>query len=202
MLFGDGRMHRRTFLATLATTFSAKAAFAERVSVVGSQIRFENEIEREIRRQRQTYRLTGTALREYGWFNVYALGSYLATGQSANSAQELASIDAPKCLHLVLERDVSGADMSKAMSTMITANHHHEFSDEKQRLESFIRTRPVRRGENVWITHVKGEGTEVAIANDTPLFIANPRFSVAIWNIYLGPRNLGENIKRGLVSRL
>jgi hypothetical protein len=34
------------------------------------------------------------------------------------------------------------------------------------------------------------------------VFIANPAFSKAVWDIYFGKNNVGEDVKRGLVSRL
>ena len=59
----------------------------------------------------------------------------------------------------------------------------------------------VQKGEQIYLTHLPGVGINFNFAN-TNLTIKSPRFSQAVWEIYLGKRNLDDNIKHALTSRL
>ena len=60
----------------------------------------------------------------------------------------------------------------------------------------------MKRKENdrVWLTNVPGVGLCIKLEGKTEILIQNPQFSRAFWDIYLGRNNLGEDIKKGLVS--
>ena len=54
----------------------------------------------------------------------------------------------------------------------------------------------------MWLTHVPGTGLHVLLVGKNGRYIKNPRFARAVWDIYFGPNNLGDPIKKGLTSRL
>jgi hypothetical protein len=59
-----------------------------------------------------------------------------------------------------------------------------------------------KKGDHIFLTHLPGVGLHVSRAGKADFTIRNPAFTRAVWDIYLGRNNLGEGIKRGLVSRL
>jgi hypothetical protein len=102
-----------------------------------------------------------------------------------------------------MERTVSGADMAESFLTAIRANHPAgKFDDEVNLLLEKLRGDTARKGDHIYLTHMPGVGLEVKVAGRTEFVIKNADFHRTIWDIYLGRNNLGEGIKRGLVSRL
>lgn len=172
--------------------------------VDGSSITFPIKMEREIDGQKTSLWLTGTGLREKFFINVYAVGSYVADGSKPKNAAELVTLDAPKVLQLVFERDVDGAEMVDGLSTGIGYNYDVKtFASDLDALGAYMRAKPLKKGDQVWIMHVPSKGVRVRISGrDEEVSVPNPRFARAIWDIYLGPNNLGRSIKAGLCSRL
>jgi hypothetical protein len=148
-------------------------------------------------------RLTGTGLRQKFLVNVYAIGSYVQEGVRVDNAGQLAAVDCPKRLHLVLERAVEGKDLAEAFRAAVRLNYPEPaFNDEVGRLVEVLRGQKAEKGESVYLTHVPGVGLHCYLAGKVDLLITSPGFSKAVWDIYLGPRNVSEAIKKGLVSRL
>ena len=54
----------------------------------------------------------------------------------------------------------------------------------------------------IWLTHVPKVGLRCRINDRKPLLIKNVAFAHAVWDIYLGKKNVGERIKTGLTARL
>ncbi|MGH9678048.1 MAG: chalcone isomerase family protein, partial [Candidatus Acidiferrum sp.] len=134
---------------------------------------------------------------------VYSIASFVRSDVKVRNAAELASADVFKRLHLVMERDVAGGDMADAFSSAIRRNYPEPaFSEEVQTLVRMLQAGTARRGDSILLTHLPGEGLQIKVGVNEPFVITNPAFSKAIWDIYLGPNNIGESIKRGLVSRL
>lgn len=175
----------------------------EMVGVGGSAIQYATPINSTIGGKQYSMALTGTALRKKLFFSVYAIGSYAQEGVVIHSPEELASLDCAKHLHLVMERDVSGADIAEAFSNSVRANYAAPaFGTQLQTLREYIGAQGVRRGDQIWLTHIPGVGLQVQVVGRVPLVITDVAFARAIWEIYLGHNNLGEPIKQGLVSRI
>ena len=60
----------------------------------------------------------------------------------------------------------------------------------------------VNKGDQVWITNVPGYGLHIHLVGKKQEFIPGVKFSKAVWEIYLGEKNIGEAVKKALVSRL
>jgi len=147
--------------------------------------------------------LTGVGLRQKFFLNVYAIGSYVIEGAAVHTAEELAALDQPKQLHLVLERDVDGKDMAEAFLVAIRQNHPvPAFNDEVNRLTEMLRELDLKKDDHIYLTHLPGVGLRCHVVNKGEFTIDNPKFSKAVWDIYLGKNNVGEGIKKGLTSRL
>jgi hypothetical protein len=175
----------------------------ELVGVRGSSTQFTSTMGVTVNGKPVKLALTGVALRQKYFFNVYAIGSYVQEGANVHTAEELATVDAPKQLHLVMERDVSGKDIAEAFLIAIRQNYPMPaFDAEVARLTKTIREMNFNKGDHIYLTHQPGVGLRCNIVNKGEFTIDNPAFSRAVWDIYLGANNIGEGIKKGLTSRL
>lgn len=176
---------------------------AELVGISGSYTRFATAIEGRIGGAPVKMVLTGGALRQKAIFNVYTVGSYVQAGAGVRSAGELAALDGPKQLHLVMERDIPGTKMAETFAAAIRQSHPAPtFTPELDALARLLRDRTIKKGEHIWLTHVPQVGVHCHVVGQGEHLIKNVRFSRAVWDIYLGEKNVGEAIKRNLVSRL
>ncbi|HJT77513.1 MAG TPA: chalcone isomerase family protein [Gemmataceae bacterium] len=196
-------MFRMHLLALAVLGLGAAAGLAgETVGVDGSSAQYPVRVECNVGGQPVKLVLTGTAVRKKYFFNVYAVASYVQQGAAVHSADELAAADVPKQLHLVMERGVDGKTMAAAFREAVRLNYPAgTFDNELNTLADFMQANPVKKGDQVWLTHIPGVGFRGRLGAKAVL-IRNPRFSRAIWDIYLGKNNLGEAIKQGLTSRL
>jgi Chalcone isomerase-like len=201
---GGSRMVPSRMLAVvLVGAWGAGGLATELVGVRGSFAQFATRIESTIGSTPVTLVLTGGALRQKAVFNIYAIASYVQEGRAVRSAGELAATDCPKQLHLVMERDVTGEQMTAAFTTAIRMGHPAPaFAPELDELAGLLRGRTIRTGDHIWLTHVPGVGLHCQVVGRGEHLIKNVRFSRAVWDVYLGEKNLGESIKQGLVSRL
>ncbi|HTU19083.1 MAG TPA: chalcone isomerase family protein [Gemmataceae bacterium] len=176
---------------------------AELVGVPGSNNQYTTTMDITIADKPVHLVLTGVALRQKLFFNVYAIGSYVLDGAAVHTAEELAALDVPKQLHLVMERGVEGRDMAEAFLIAIRQNYPTpNFDAEVSRLIEKIRQLQLQKGDHVYLTHQPGIGLRCQVIGKGDFTIDNPAFSRAVWDIYLGKNNVGDGIKKGLVSRL
>jgi len=191
-------------IVSAALLLCATAASAtELVGVRGSSTQFTTTMGITVGDKPVKLVLTGVALREKFFLNVYALGSYVIEGAAVHTAEELAAVDQPKQLHLVMERDVDSKDFAEACAVAIRQNYPvPEFSEEVDRLTEKMREFDLKKGDNIYLTHLPGVGLRCNVVNKGDFTIDNPAFSHAVWDIYLGKNNVGEGIKKGLISRL
>lgn len=182
---------------------SASVRSADLVDVPGSRdTKYPSEVTGELGGKTVKMVITGTAMRTKYILNVYAIASYLQAGTKASGPEGLASVDAYKRLHLVMERTVEGKDMAEAFRTAIRANYASGFDDEVAMLTQLMQSTVARKGEHIGLTHLPGVGLHVAMPGKVDFIIKNPKFSQAVWDIYLGRNNVGEPVKRGLTSRM
>jgi hypothetical protein len=192
----------RLVLVLVAGLCVSTVIAGETIGVTGSDVQYPTTATASIGDKKYPEKLSGAAMRKKAIFNVYTIGSYVSTEFTGRSAEELAACDKVKQLHLVLQRNVTGNDMGKAFEEAIRANHPNEFTTEMTKLTNLIRAYDVKSGEHVWITHVPGYGLHIQLVGKTSEFIPGVKFAHAVWEIYLGAKNVGESVKQGLVSRL
>ncbi|MBY0233307.1 MAG: chalcone isomerase family protein [Gemmataceae bacterium] len=194
----------RAACAVLASAALAGAVWAgEMVGVPGGTAQFVAVMETMSGTTPMKLNLTGVAMRTKLILNIYAIGSYAQEGCKAKTAEELAAADCVKRLHLVMERTVDGKDLGEAFRSAVRLNHPEpEFKEEVNTLAQYMRTTSLRKGEHLYLTHAPGLGLHISVAGKADFLIKNPKFSQAVWEIYLGKKNIGEQIKTGLASRL
>lgn len=195
---------RRSSLLTLVVLATVAPLQASDVATVpGSTVTYPIAIEANVAGKAVKLGLTGTAMRTKVILNVYAVGSYVQEGVSVRTPEELAAADCAKRLHLVMERTIDGKDLAEAFRSAVRMNYGEPvFTEEVTMLVQYMRSTSVRKGEHIFLTHVPGIGLHCSVAGKADFFIKNVRFSQAVWEIYLGKKNLGEHIKKGLTSRL
>ncbi len=191
-------------LAAIVVACGGAGTFAaEVVGVPGSSTQYTTPVEAISEGKPVQLVLTGTALRQKYFLNVYAIGSYVQQGASVRTAEELAASDSPKRLHLIMERAVAGKDMAEAFRVAIRMNYPEPaFAAEVNTLVQQLQNHTAEKGDQILLTHVPGVGLHCNLSGKAEFTIKNVHFSQAVWNIYLGKNNLGEAIKKGLVSRL
>jgi hypothetical protein len=150
----------------------------------------------------QIRRQAGAAMRKKAIFNVYTVGSYVRDDFQGKTAEDLAGTDTLKQLHLVIQRSISGEDMANAFRDAIRANYSDGFNDELEKLTALMKASDVEKGNEVWITNYPGYGLNINLVGKKSEFIKGTKFAKAVWDIYLGPKNVGDNVKKALVSRL
>lgn len=175
---------------------------AEMVGVPGSKVQYPTLVEASIGEKKISQKLTGVAMRKKLVFDVYAVGSYIDASAKVKNAEELAAADVVKQLHLVLQRSVSGKDMANAFHDALRANYPTEFKEEIGKFLELLRAHNVVEGDHVWLTHVPNYGIHVNLVGKKQEFIQNVKFAKAVWDIYFGPKNIGEAVKKGLSARL
>ncbi len=189
--------------AAVVLGLSAAVLAAELVEVPGSGTRYPAAVDAAIGGKAVKLALTGVALRTKLFVNVYSVASYVEKGAGVSSPEALAQADCPKRLHLVMERSVDGKDMAEAFGAAVRMNHPEpQFAEEMNQLLQFMRSCPMRKGEHALLTHVPGIGLQINVAGKADFLIKNVAFSRAVWEIYLGKKNLGDAIKRALTARL
>lgn len=194
-------LHRMLVVAVFVGSVSTVSA--DDVEVRGSGNSYKAAIETKVADKPVKMVLTGTALRKRAFFSVYTIGSYVEAGAAVNTPEELAAKDCPKQLHLIMERDVGGRDMADAFVSAIRQNYPEpKFAAELKTLSDFMQAQTVKKGDHVWLTHVPKVGLHCNLVGKTDVQIKDVAFSQAVWEIYLGKKNIGDAIKKGLVSRL
>src|SRR3954452_2628297 len=193
-------------LASVALTCLATASAVlavDYVDVPGSRdVKYPSEVSGNLGGKPVTMVLTGTAMRTKYTLNVYAVASYVQQGVKVSSAEGIASADCYKRLHLVMERNVEGKNMAEAFRAAIRANYPQGFDDEVTMLMQLMTAHVAAKGDHIGLTHLPGVGLHVAMPGKADFVIKNPKFSKAVWDIYLGKNNVGEHVKKGLTSRL
>ena len=172
------------------------------VGVPGAKTEFPIASSAQIAGKEVALRLTGTAMRTKAIFNVYAIASYVAADAACKTAEELAAADVPKRLDLVFEREVSGRDMATAVRASVEANHPGAFEPELKACAEHLAKETLKKGLKVALIHTPGVGIMVMLGEGKALRFDNVKFSAAMWDAYLGKHNVGDKVKRGLVSRL
>ncbi|MCE9606970.1 MAG: chalcone isomerase family protein [Planctomycetia bacterium] len=148
-------------------------------------------------------RLTGQAIRKAFGIKFYKIGSYCCETISPTNVDALAAADVPKQLLLVMERDVSEAVLSRSFRETFEKNDpDKKFVKEIQTMLDYMTSSPLKKGEHVLITHLPQTGVSVRGRNQDPITVDNPAFAEVVWNVYMGPKGVSDELRTGLGTRL
>jgi Chalcone isomerase-like len=193
----------RLLLVTAVAVLFGAVALGESVGVDGTAARYDTRIEATIGGKAVKLDLTGAGLRKKLVFKVYTIGSYVEAGAAVRSAEELAAIDCPKQLHLLMQRDVAGKEMADAVEQAIhKARGDDAFPAELKALAETMKALELKKGDHIYLINIPKKGIEYDVAGSKRVLIENCDFSRAIWEIYLGKKNIDDDLRKALVSRL
>jgi len=164
---------------------------------------FPVAVSAEIAGKKAEMRLTGHAVRRAMRIRFYKIGSYCCESVKPADVDSLAAADVPKQLLLVMERDVSAAILERSFRETFEKNDpDKKFVAEIQTMLDYMTSSPLKKGEHVVITHLPNSGVSVRGRNQEPIVVKNPAFATVVWNVYMGPKGVSEELRTGLGSRL
>ncbi len=149
----------------------------------------------------QELRLNGAGVRTKFIVKVYAGGLYLPA--PSQDADAIVTADAPKRVRMVFLREV---DRKKIMETYREGFHANSAGPKLEALLAQLdRIAPavpdMKKGGEMVVTYVPGEGTTVAATGATPVTIEGKDFADALFRNWLGPRPADGDLKKGLLGR-
>ena len=149
----------------------------------------------------QELRLNGAGLRTKLFVKVYAGGLYLAA--PSRDADAIVAQDGPKRVRMVFLRDV---DKKKIMETYREGFHANSAGPKLQALLADLdRIAPavpdMKKGGEMVVTYVPGEGTTVAATGATPVTVEGKDFADALFRNWLGSRPADADLKKALLGR-
>ena len=196
-------MIKKLVFSSLLLVLSFQTWAAETVSLSGSGVRFSTTTDYLANAKSNKMALTGVAMRSKFLVNVYAIASYVQEGIKPKSSDELINADIYKQLNLVMERQVDGREMAASFKASVLLNHkEEEFPEELTLLDNLFKEIKVVKGDQVKLTHLPGVGIHCQVVDKIEVTIKSVAISKAIWEIYYGKNNLGESIKKSLLSKL
>ena len=148
--------------------------------------------------------LNGAGMRAVAMFRAYVVGLYLPSkGQDANAVIRMSG---PKRLHLVLMRDLDGADLGKGFERGVKDNlTSAEATSLSSRLSMFDRSvkslGEVPKGTVILLDYLPGQGTRVQVNGQTVgPDIPGEDFYRSLMLIWLGEHPVGSFLKQELLG--
>ena len=145
--------------------------------------------------------LNGMGLREATWLNVhvYVAGLYLEH-PSSNAAEIIASNE-PKQLVLHFVRDVDRGRIIEAWSKGFARAATVPLAQIHGQIDRLNAAMPeLRKGDTLSFTYVPGQGVAVMVNGTTRAVIAGDDFARSLFSIWLGPKPLKPELRRGLLG--
>lgn len=151
-------------------------------------------------------RLTGTAMRKALGIKIYHIASYLDDDVRLTDVDAVVAADVPKQLILVMERDISESLVRRSFGEAFRNNDpKHRFEGEAETFLAHMTAVPLMKGDRVTLTHLPGIGVECRVGDDHPdraVVVPVPEFAHVVWNVYMGPKVVSPDLRKGLGSRL
>lgn len=149
--------------------------------------------------------LNGAGLRKRAFFQVYAMGLYLAEKKSA--AADAIGLAGPKRIDIRMLRDVDAATFTEALSDGIRANHDEAaakaFEPRIAQLGAIMNeVKEAKKGMAIALELQPGAGTVVSIdGKPRGQPIAGDDFGRALLRIWLGEKPVQDDLKRALLGQ-
>ena len=194
-------MHTRPLLtACLAGALLLCVAVAQAQTTLAG-VKFEQEISLG----GQKLQLNGAGVRYRAVFKVYAGALYMSS--KATKSEDVLKTNAPKRLHLVALRDVSGDDFGKLFTRGMEANASRE--DFSKSINSVIRmgqifadAKQFKQGDVILIDYVPGTGTIVSHkGKQLAEAFKEPEFHSLMMKIWFGQKPADEAFRGALLGQ-
>ena len=146
----------------------------------------------------RTLRLSGAAVQNLLWFQVYSVALYLE--RPVASPAEAISSEQPKALRLTLHRRASASQIGSALRDGMR-RAGADLAALKPRLDLLLAAIPdMQAGDSLRIDYLPGGGTRFTDRHGRSLHIEGKDFADALLGIWLGPSPEMARIRRGLVG--
>lgn len=144
--------------------------------------------------------LNGAGVRWYLLFKVYVGALYLQ--QPVNTSDAIIQAPPPKCIYLYFLRDVSAADITKALHRSFRTNATGaDYAQLRERLERFQSALPdLRAGDRVRLELVRPDRTDVRINHALVASFPGRDFQAAVLKVWLGDHPTDERLKQALLG--
>ena len=173
-----GEMMGMTGRAAVAAVALLAAGAAEARVVANVELAESVEVEG------RKLKLKRAALKEKLWFDVFVWGLYMES--DARTTQEALSKPCAKRLHITLKRNLKREQLVENIRHTLGTAKSMQPEEMKAGLEQFIGAlRDVRKGGDLVITYVPGQGTYVTGQVREEAFIAGKPFADALFAVWL-----------------
>ncbi|MBF5043040.1 MULTISPECIES: chalcone isomerase family protein [Myxococcaceae] len=160
------------------------AAAALWSSVSDARVVANVELAETVQVEGRELRLRRAALKEKLWFDVFVWGLYMEA--DPRTTQEALSKPCAKRLHITLKRNLRREQLVENIRSTLGTASSMQSPEMKAGLEQFIGAlRDVRKGEDLLITYVPGQGTYVTGQVREDAFIAGKPFADALFAAWL-----------------
>lgn len=149
----------------------------------------------------QELKLNGAGIRKKFVFKVYAGGLYLA--EPASDVKAIVAADRPKRVRMVFLRDVDKGKILGAFREGFEKNSAGPgLASLLARLERIAPAlSDMRRGGELFVTYVPGEGTTVAVAGGGSATVEGKDFADAMFLNWLGSEPADSSLKEAFLGR-
>lgn len=145
-------------------------------------------------------KLNGAGLRKKFVFSVYVAALYLEN--PSRQASEVINSDQPKQVVMVMLRDLDKKSIVDAIREGFQKNAGEKLPALKERLDKFAASVPdVKKGDNLTITYVPGEGTTVTSKTGKAAKVEGKDFADALFSVWLGQNAVQDSLKDGMLGK-
>ena len=147
-------------------------------------------------------RLNGVGVRTKVVISVYLGALYLGT--TTGDAAAAIAADEPKRIVMHFVHSKVGADAIRAAwRDGFSANSAATLPQLNERLERFSGwfDAELLKGEQIVLTYLPGQGTEVAVQGKVRGVIEGADFMRALWSVWLGEKPVDGGLKKGMLGK-
>lgn len=155
--------------------------------------------------QKVTLRALGSGLRKKLVFKVYVAALYVddTVTLGADPAADVCGQDVARHITLVMKRGLGADKISEAIHEGFINSVWRKEPDEalRQKLDEFVAgfTGELQSGDRIELTYLPGVGLLTTLGGRSLPIVSEPRIARDIWCIWLGPRPVSDDLKKGLV---
>jgi len=147
-------------------------------------------------------RLNGVGVRTKIVISVYLGALYLGT-PTGDAAAAIAADEPKRIVMHIVHSKVGVAAIREAWRDGFAANSAATLPQLKERLERFCGwfDADLLKGEQVVLTYLPGQGTEVTVQGKVRGAIEGADFMRALWSVWLGEKPADGGLKKGMLGK-
>ncbi len=145
--------------------------------------------------------LVGMGVRKKFFFKIYVGGLYMEH-PAHKPKRVIGDLGIKRVVMHFLYKEVSAKKMREAWTDDFKANLDERFNTLKPKIDTFngFFTKPIRRGDEVWVTYLPGKGTQVIIGGKEAGIIPGIDFMKAVFSVWFGEMPADSHLKWGMLG--